>query len=140
MGITKDYQILENRFIFRCAVCGAKRTYSVVHDLRQISVRCYKCSDKSVCRLNRRFRNRSQQAGKVLLVNQAGRAFDIHLNDLSENGVGFEVPIGIARAKVVSLGEEVRLRCSWNRQLFGNSRFVVQNIRGQRVGVKKRGL
>ncbi len=93
-----------------------------------------------MCRLNRRFRYRSQQSGKVLLVTQAGRELEINLNDLSESGVGFDVPIGIARAHVVSLGEEVRLRCSWNPHLFGNSRFVVQNVHGQRVGAKKRGL
>jgi hypothetical protein len=90
--------------------------------------------------LNRRFRYRSQQAGKVLLITQSGREFEIHLNDISENGVGFDVPIGIARAQVVSLGEEVRFRCSWNPQLLGSNRFVVQNVRGQRVGVKKKGL
>ncbi|MBA3007854.1 MAG: hypothetical protein KKB91_06050 [Proteobacteria bacterium] len=93
-----------------------------------------------MCRLNRRFRNRSQQAGKVLLITQEGREFEINLNDISENGVGFDVPIGIARAKVVTLGEEVRIRCSWNSRLFGNSRFVVQNVQGQRVGAKKRGI
>ena len=140
MGITRDYQVLENRIFFRCPGCGAKRTYVIAHDLRQISIRCYKCGDKSTCRLNRRFRYRSQQAGKVILITQEGREFEINLNDISANGVGFDVPIGIARAKVVSLGEEVRFRCSWNPQLLGNSRFVVQNVRGQRVGAKKRGL
>jgi hypothetical protein len=140
MGKTKDYQVLENRIFFQCPACKTKRTYTIAHDLRQISVHCYKCGDKSMCRLNRRFRYRTQQAGKVLLVTQAGREFEINLNDLSENGVGFDVPIGISRAHVVSLGEEVRLRCSWNPHLFGNSRFVVQNVRGQRVGAKKIGL
>ncbi|MDO9042882.1 MAG: hypothetical protein Q7U64_11165 [Desulfocapsaceae bacterium] len=140
MGITKDYQVLGNRIFFRCPGCGAKRTYSIAHDLRQISIRCYKCGDKSMCRLNRRFCYRSQQAGKVLLITQEGREFEINLNDISVNGVGFDVPIGIARAKVVSLGEEVRFRCSWNPQLLGSSRFVVQNVRGQRVGAKKRVL
>ena len=140
MGATRDYQVLEGRMFFRCPACGAKRTYSISHDLRQISVRCYKCGDKSHCRLNRRFRYRSQQTGKVLLITQAGREFEINLNDISPNGIGFDVPIGIARAQVVALGEEVRFRCSWNPQLVGNSRFVVQNVRGQRVGAKKRGL
>jgi hypothetical protein len=93
-----------------------------------------------MCRLNRRYRCRSQQTGKVLLITQAGRELEINLNDISESGVGFDVPIGIARAKVVTLGEEVRIRCSWNSRLFGNSRFVVQNVQGQRVGAKKRGL
>lgn len=140
MGITKDYQVQGSRIFFRCPVCETRRTYPIAHNLRQISVRCYKCGGKSMCRLNRRFRNRSQQAGKVLLITQEGREFEINLNDISENGVGFDVPIGIARAKVVTLGEEVRIRCSWNSRLFGNSRFVVQNVQGQRVGAKKRGI
>lgn len=76
----------------------------------------------------------------MLLITQEGREFEINLNDISVNGVGFDVPIGIARAKIVSLGEEVRFRCSWNSNLFGSSRYVVQNVRGQRVGVKKLGL
>lgn len=140
MGVTKDYQVQDNRIFFRCLACGTRRTYPIAHDLRQISVRCYKCGDRSMCRLNRRFRCRSQQTGKVLLITREGKEFEINLNDLSENGVGFDVPIGMARAQVVSLGDEVRLRCSWNPQLFGNSRFVVQNVRGQRVGAQKRGV
>lgn len=37
----------------------------------------------------------------------------------------------------LSVGQEVSLKCNWNSQLITNRRFVVQNINGQQIGVKK---
>jgi hypothetical protein len=137
MGITKEYQAIENRIFFKCPACGSKRTLMVPPELRQISTHCYKCGDITRCRLNRRFRSREQQAGKILLITDTGQEFEIYLNDISEMGVGFELPIGLARANVVSAGDVVRFRCSWNPRLLGNFRYVVKSVRGQRVGAKK---
>lgn len=137
MGRTKDFQVTENRVFFKCPTCGAQKTLTVPHDLRQISTHCHKCGEITRCRLNRRFRSREQQTGKVMLVTDDRREFEIHLNDLSDTGVGFEIPLGVARAHIVSLGDVISFRCSWNQHLLGSNRFMVKSVRGQRVGAKK---
>ncbi len=137
MGITKDYQVTENRIFFKCPSCGTKKTMFVPRDLRQVSTRCYKCGEVTKCRLNRRIRSREQQSGKIIMVTNNGVEYEISLNDISETGVGFDIPIGIARAHILSPGHEVRFRCSWNANLLGNIRFEVQSVRGQRIGAKK---
>lgn len=137
MGKTKDFLVVEGRVFFKCPLCGAKKTLPVPPGIRQVSTHCHKCGEITRCRLNRRFRPREQQAGKVLMLTDEGQEFEINLNDLSMEGVGFEIPINLARAHKVSQGDVIRFRCSWNQRLLGNHRYSVISVYGQRVGAKK---
>jgi len=137
MAVTKVFQVVENRIFFKCPSCGNKKTLTAPPNVQQISTRCPKCEETTRCRLNRRVRNREQQTGKVMLVTQEGKEYDINLYDISDTGVGFDIPIGIARAKMISVGDTVKFRCSWNSRILGLGRYQVRSVRGQRVGAMK---
>ena len=87
--------------------------------------------------LNRRALPRELQSGKVVMITNEGKEMDVNLYDVSMDGIGFDLPIRAARARTVTVGQEVRFRCSWNPRLLGNARFVVKNNNGQRIGAKK---
>lgn len=137
MGKTKTFRVLNNRLQFRCLSCGAKRTFAVPPHLRQRTIRCHKCGETTKCSFNRRVTLRELQSGKAVLTTDQGRDVDIFLTDISTKGVGFELSIRDARTHVLKIGDQIKLNCSWNQRLLGGDRFVVQNINGQRVGVKK---
>lgn len=137
MGVTKVFQVVENRIFFKCPSCGYKKTVAIPPNVQQISTRCPKCEELTRCRLNRRVRNREQQTGKVVMVTEDGKEYDISLYDISATGVGFDIPIGVARAKMISVGNTVKFRCSWNSQILGFGRYQVRSIRGQRVGAMR---
>ena len=67
------------------------------------------------------------------MVSSDGREVNINLNDISPGGAGFEIPSG---NRGVSLGQEVRLKCTWNSRLLDQGRYVVRNIKGRRIGVE----
>jgi hypothetical protein len=71
------------------------------------------------------------------MVTQDGQEHDIILYDISDKGVGFDIPVGIARAHLVSVGDMVKFRCDWNSQILGCSHYEVRSVRGQRVGALK---
>lgn len=137
MGKTKTFRIINNRLQFRCASCGAKRSFSIPPHLRGKNIRCHKCGEITRCSFNRRGTLRELQSGKAILITDHGKEVDIFLTDMSTKGIGFELSLKAARARVIQVGDQVRLHCSWNQHLLSGSRFVVQNINGQRVGVKK---
>ncbi len=137
MGKTKTFRVIKNRLQFRCLNCGAKRTFAIPPHLRGRNIRCHKCGEITKCSFNRRVTLRELQSGKAVLITDQGIEVDIFLTDMSIKGIGFELPVRAARARVIKIGDQVRLSCRWNRRLLSGSRFVVQNINGQRVGVKK---
>lgn len=85
---------------------------------------------------NRRTDKRIYQSGKIILTTRAGNELEVNLKDLSYYGAGLEIPAGVS-SSFLSVGQEVSLKCSWNPQLVSRRRFIVQNINGQQVGVKK---
>jgi hypothetical protein len=72
----------------------------------------------------------------VTLTTSSGKEIDIHLTDISSKGVGAELSIQGLRARAVKVGDQIQLTCNWNPRLFSGNRFVVQNIREQKVGIK----
>lgn len=130
------FKVVNNRLQFRCSTCKAKRNVTIPPDIRTKSIRCHKCADLTRCIFNRRVHPRENQSGIVILQTSAGREIDVMLNDLSMEGLGFNIPVGSARTYQIGLGNEVRLRCTWNSRLIPNTAFIVKNIKGQRVGLK----
>jgi hypothetical protein len=80
---------------------------------------------------------RELQTGKAILITNSGKDVEIYLSDVSSKGIGFEMSIRAMRSRAIKIGDQIQVYCSWSPRLLSNSRFVVQNIRGQRVGVKK---
>lgn len=136
MPRTRTYRVINNRMQFKCSECGARRYLSVPSDARRRSVRCNKCGARSSCLLNRRTIPRDSQAGKAVVVLPNRREVDIDLHDISMNGIGFDLPVGIA--KLLSVKQVVSFKCSWNPRLIGNGRYVIKSIHGRRVGAEKK--
>lgn len=134
------FKVINNRMQFRCSACKAKRNVTVPPDIRVKSIRCHKCAELTRCVFNRRVEPRENQAGSVVLTTSSGREIDVMLHDRSREGLGFNFPVGTARTHRISVGNQVRLHCSWNPRLIPSRIFVVQNVKDQRVGLKTKGL
>ncbi len=139
MGKTITFRVVNNRMQFRCSACGAKRNITVPPKLRRKNMRCHKCDKITKCVLNRRLRPRELHSGKIYLSTIEGKEIEVNLYDISATGIGMDIPIGAARSRLLKIGTQVRLRCTWNPHLLGRSRYEVKNIQERRVGVKKMG-
>lgn len=135
VGKTKEFRVINRRFQFKCPYCGGRRSF-FINNLRRKNIKCFKCGESTRCLFNRRTDKRVYQSGKILLTTGVGKELEVNLKDLSYNGAGVELPPGDS-ATSLSVGQEVSLKCNWNSQLIANRRFVVQNINGQQIGVKK---
>jgi len=74
------------------------------------------------------------------MITREGKELTVNIHDVSVNGglgFGFDIPLAAARARTISVGEEVHFDCKWNPRLLGSGRFKVINSHGQRVGIKK---
>ena len=80
---------------------------------------------------------RELQSGKAVLITSSGKDVEIELSDVSSKGIGFEMSIRAMRSRAIKIGDQIQVYCSWSPRLLGQRRFVVQNINGRRVGVKK---
>lgn len=138
MGKSVTFKVVNNRMLFRCSACKAKRNITVPPDIRLKSIRCHSCSELTRCVFNRRVHLRENQRGMVILQTSAGREIDVMLHDLSMEGLGFNIPVGSARTYRIRVGNQVRLRCTWNPRLIPNTTFIVKNVKGQRVGLRKK--
>ena len=134
---TQNFKVVRNRMQFRCPLCGVKRSVSVSPSIRRKSMRCHKCGEIIKCALNRRIYPRELLSGKMIMVIPGGVEIDAFLSDKSAGGAGFDLAIADIRRNRISTGQEVRFRCSWSPMLLGNSRFIIVNIQGQRIGVKR---
>ena len=132
---TKEFKVVNRRFQFKCPYCGGSRSF-FVNNLRRKTVRCFKCGEQTRCVFNRRTDKRDYQSGRILLKTRNGKEIDVNLKNISFYGAGIEIPPGIP-SSVLSVGQEITLRCTWNSQLLRNSRFIIQNISGQHIGVRR---
>lgn len=133
MAKTITFRVINNRLLFKCTYCQAKKRISLPKDIHRKTIRCHKCEELSHCFLNHRSTPRELQTGKAIMISSDGREVTIDLNDISPGGVGFEVPSG---SRGVCLGQEIRLKCTWNSRLLDQGRYVVRNIKGRRIGVE----
>lgn len=140
MAKSVTFKVINNRMQFRCSACKAKRNVTIPPDIRVKSIRCHKCAELTRSVFNRRVEPRESQAGAVILTTSAGREVNVMLHDRSREGLGFNIPLGSARSYKIGVGNKVRLHCSWNPRLIPSTTFVVQNIKGQRVGLKTKTL
>lgn len=136
MGKTKMFRVLNNRIYFKCPDCGVRKYFSVPLEAKRRSIRCTKCGSTTNCLLNRRTKPRDRQAGKAVVILPSGREIDIDLHDISMDGIGFDLPFGIA--KLLRPKQLVSFRCAWNPSLIGNCRYVIKSIDGRRVGAQKK--
>ncbi len=137
MGKTRIFQVVNNRMQFKCSCCGAKRNLPVPPNLRRKSMRCHKCMEITQCQFNRRTKPREQRSGKVVMTTSGGEELMVNLNDISETGLGIDLPLGFVIRSKVKIGNMVRLKCSWNSHLTDSGNWVVKNIKERRIGLKK---
>ena len=135
MPKTKEFKIQDRRLLFKCPSCGARRN-SIIPDIRRKTIRCHSCGETIRAVFNRRPEQRAHQAGKLILKTRDGRELEVTLKDLSSKGIGFELATGKS-LRHLSVGHEINLSCSWTPNLLSQSRYVVRNINGLRVGAKK---
>ncbi len=135
MAKSQTYKVINNRIQYKCVECHAKRNLPVPPNVRSRSVRCHKCGELSRCKLNRRQNPRQLQSGKVIVITRQKREIEVQLHDISPEGVGFDVAVGATRSSI-ALKQEIKFRCGWNPRLFGRGQFIVQNIKGNRIGAQ----
>ena len=135
MPKTKEFRVQDRRLLFKCPTCGARRT-SIIPDIRRKTIRCHNCGEMVRCVFNRRPEQREILSGKLTLKVRDGRELEVTLKDLSSRGIGFELPTGKS-LKLLSVGNEIHITCSWNPKLLSDSRYIVRNINGLRVGAEK---
>lgn len=131
---TKTFRVQNNRIRFTCPDCETKRAIAVPPDTRRRSIRCPKCATRTQCILNRRETPRESQAGRVLLVIDQEREFEVNLHDISLGGLGFDLPYSTSHS--LSVSQEVRFKCTWSRNLL-RKRYVIRSIKGKRVGAQR---
>ena len=130
-------KVVNNRMQFRCSKCRTKRHLPVQAKIRRKRVRCQKCGAITLVSLNRRFVPRRSQSGKVVMIARDGQTIDVMIFNISDNGIGVEVPAKMIRSHVIKVGEKFRFECNWNSHLLRNSSFIIKNIYGQRIGLEK---
>jgi transcription elongation factor Elf1 len=135
MAKTKEFKIENRRLLFKCPSCGARRT-SIIPDIRRKSIRCHQCGELTKCLFNRRPEPREIYSGKLMLKMRDGRKVEVTLRDISSRGIGLELPSGKS-LKMLSVGSEFTLTCSWNPKLVPDARYIVRNIHGLRIGAEK---
>ncbi len=135
MAKTKEFKVLDRRLLFKCPSCGARKT-SIIPDIRRKSIRCHSCGELVNCLFNRRPEQREFQAGMLLLKTRDGRQFEVILRDISSRGIGIELPAGKSM-RHLSIGHEISLTCNWNPRLLPESRYIIRNIIGLRIGAEK---
>jgi hypothetical protein len=133
MAKRNTFRVINNHLLFKCTSCQTRRTLVLPKDIHRKSIRCHKCGEISHCIFNRRVTPRESQTGKAVMVFNDGREMTIDLTDISPNGVGFNISSG---SRGVSLGLEVRLKCTWPSRLIDQGRYVVRNIKGRRIGAE----
>lgn len=101
------------------------------------NIRCHKCGELNSCAFNRRHPPREQQSGLALLQTREGKQVEDNLTDVSQKGLGLEISIRALRSRSLKVGDRVHVICNWNPGLFKGEHFIVQNIRNQKVGIRK---
>jgi len=134
MARTKLYQVKNNRILFTCGECKTRRSLAVAPNVRTRVIRCYKCSTLSRCALNRRVQRREQQSGKITMTLLNGKEISADVHDISPGGISIDVAPGGGRG--IRKGEQVYLKCSWNKSIFAEGRYIVKNINGNRIGIE----
>ena len=134
---TQNFKVVRNRMLFRCPICNVKRSISVPPGIRKKNLRCHKCGETVKCMLNRREYPRETLSGKLTMVTPEGKEIDVLLSDKSAGGAGFDMSLSAIRKNKIAKGLEVQFRCNWSPTLIGSGSYVVMNVNGQRIGVKK---
>lgn len=137
MSRTITVSVINNRLLFRCPSCRARRNIAILPNIRQKNVVCHKCQHITRCLLNRRVQPREPQSGKILMVTGDNRETEVTIHDISAQGAGFDLPPGTAKSYRIAVGSHIRFKCTWNPRLFGSHTYEVKSIVGQRVGVRK---
>lgn len=132
------FNAVKNRIQFKCRECSKKRNMTIPPNIRMKSIRCQSCGELTRSIFNRRVQPRGNQSGLALLRTHGGKEINVMLQDISPEGVGFSFTMGSARTNRIKLGHKVRLECSWSPRLVSRDPYTVQNINGQRVGLKVR--
>jgi hypothetical protein len=139
MRKTIEFQVLNNRFRFKCRACGSIRNSTIPQRVRRKSIRCQNCDEVTSCAFNRRSLPRKGQGGKVTVLINEVTEIEVYLYDISFRGVGLEMPSVVPRSLQLKVGQKVRLKCNWNQSLLSAGYFEVRNINGRKIGLRKTG-
>ena len=134
---TVTTKVLGNRMQFRCSHCRTKRNLPVQANIRRKKVRCQPCGSITICNLNRRLVPRRSQSGKVVMIAPDGQRIDVQIFNISDYGIGVEIPAKMIRSNVIKVGEKFRFECNWNSHLVRYNSFIMKNIYAQRIGLEK---
>lgn len=130
-------KVINNRMQFKCSKCKTKRNLPVQANIRRKRVGCKKCGAITICNLNRRLVPRRSQSGNAVMIASDGQTIDVKIFNISDNGIGVEIPANMIRSHVIKVGKKFRFECNWNPHLLRNSSFIIKNIYGQRIGLEK---
>ena len=130
-------KVINNRMQFMCSKCRTKRNLPVQANIRRKRVRCKKCGAITICNLNRRLVPRRSQSGNAVMIASDGQTIDVKIFNISDNGIGVEIPPNMIRSHVIKVGKKFRFECNWSRYFLRNSSFIIKNIYGQRIGLEK---
>ena len=71
------------------------------------------------------------------MIASDGQTTDAQVFNISDYGIGVEIPGKMIRSHVIKVGKKFRFECNWNPHLVRNSFFIIKNIYGQRIGLEK---
>lgn len=137
MGKTKIFKVTNNKIQFRCTECTAKRNLTIPQNIRRKNIKCHGCGELVKCVFNRRHTIRESLSGKIIATTHSGNDLDVDLYDLSQNGIGIDMPVKTARLNRLAIGNTIRFRCAWNPKMLPACNYIVKNIKGQRIGAQK---
>lgn len=135
MSKTQTFRVISGRIHFKCHACQGKRMVTIPPGLRQRSIHCHKCGEVTRASFNRRLVLREQQRGKVFMSSGDSDYVEVDLYDISPSGIGFDVAARDIRKMTV--GKEIKFRCTWNSKLLSQGRYVVRSIKGRRIGAQR---
>jgi hypothetical protein len=103
---------------------------------RRRNMRCSGCGEITRCLLDRRAKSRDICSGKIVMITEGGEHLEVHLHDISADGISIDIPVKVMRSRKLKTGRKVRFKCNWNPRLFTNGSFMVRNVKDQRIGLK----
>jgi hypothetical protein len=132
-GKSQTCTVKDGRIRLTCTRCAKKQFIVIPPGTRKKTARC-QCGLSTQLTLNHRATPRESTCGKALIILQNGRQCPVYLCDMSQGGVGFNIPHQYTRS--VAVGQEIAIKY---RTLTGSSiqrRIRVKSIIYTRAGAE----
>jgi hypothetical protein len=132
-GKSQTCTVKDGRIRLTCSRCAKKQFVVIPPGVRKKMVRCH-CGLSTQLTLNHRATPRESTCGKAMIVLANGRQCPVYLCDMSQGGVGFNIPHQYARS--VNVGQDMAIKY---RTLNGSSiqrRIRIKSALYTRVGAE----